>query len=361
MKKPSYFNMKKKKLYLPNGYLNMGYLIEEGNPFVTCIGGRGIGKTYGAFEYLIEHGLRFLYIRRTQTQVDTVTSDDYNPLKPINADKNWRYMAFSIPKTDTYTIAEEYINDRGRSEPAEGTSVGIAGALSTFANLRGFSGEDIDVIFYDEFIKEKHQADMKGEAEAFFNLCETVIRNRELKGKPPCKVLMFSNSTDAANPLFLELGIVSTVMKMQKSGQDFMDIPERALTVVLPHDSPVSDAKKETALYKFTRGTTFERSSLENEFVNNQPTSVISRRLLEYKPIVHVGEICIYKHKSERKYYVSEHVGGSPETYNSSEKELAIFRRRYKRIMLAVYEDRIDYENYTCELLFDKYFQACYY
>lgn len=358
---PLFINMKTKKIYLENGFLNMPYIIENSLPFLVVIGGRAIGKTYGGLKYFIDNDAHYMYLRRTQTQIDTVVSKKLNPMNALNRDYGYTYRAFPVPNGSYYLFAETYIDSKGREIPADGTERGVACALSTFANLRGYSGEDLDYILYDEFVKEKNQADIKGEAEAFFNLCETVMRNRELKGQKPCKVILLSNSTDVANPIFIELGIVSSVMKMQQTGVTVKDFPERALTVVLPKDSPISLEKKSTALYKLTQNTEFQLSAIENDFVNNRPTSILSRPLVEYKAIVWVGEICVYKHKAEKRYYVSWHKSGSPEKYGTSEKELAIFRRKWKRLAMAVYDQRIDYEDYTCELLFDKYLENCYY
>lgn len=351
--------MRKKDLYLPNGFLNVPYFFKNGTPFVSIVGGRGIGKTYGALEYVIENKIKFLYLRRLQTQIDAIKNPKYNPMKKLNTDHSWSIYPFPLTK-NTFGFFHAIENDGGKLTPLEGKFYGYGISLSTFANYRGLDASDVDAIIYDEFIPELNQPYMKGEAEAFFNLCETVFRNRELEGKEPGKVFFFSNSTDAANPIYLELGIVMDVMKMQAKGIDFREYKERALTIVLPHDSPISEAKAETSLYRLTKGTNFAKSSLGNEFVNNVPTSVKSRPISEYKPLVKAGEICIYEHKSNGRYYVSGHASGTPEIYGTSEKELSIFRRRWPELLKAVYLKNIDYESYACEILFDKYMNQCY-
>ena len=351
--------MKKKHLYLPSGYLNVPYLMENGRTYIEMIGGRGIGKTYGALEYVIERNMRFLFLRRTQSQVDLITKPKYNPFKWHNKDHGWTINPFS-DGNGGYEFFSSFRDENNKLKPISEESWGSCGALSTFANIRGFNGNDIGIIIFDEFVKEKHQSNLKGEADAFFNLMETVGRNRELDGSPPCRGILLSNSTEAANPIFMELGIVTRVMNAQKNNEDYVDIPERDLMVVLPHDSPISERKKSTSLYKLTQGTAFSRSALDNEFINNTPTAVHPRPIKEYKPVCAVGEICIYQHKSNKRLYVSSHMSGCPEAYGCSEKELEIFRRRHPSFQMGVYQHRVDYESYVCELLFDKYLKACY-
>ena len=82
-------------------------------------------------------------------------------------------------------------------------------ALSTFGNLRGVDFSDVDMIFFDEFVPQKNARPIKAEAEAFFNLYETVNRNRELDGRPPVRVLMLSNeaaSTRRSCPRWISSG-----------------------------------------------------------------------------------------------------------------------------------------------------------
>lgn len=351
--------MKTKNLYLPSGYLNSREIYYNTTAFVSIIGGRAIGKTYGMLELMIQDKIRFLYLRRLQTQVDIIKHPKFNPMKELNDDKGFQIYPHPMTK-NTFGFFYSIMNDTGKWVPLEEKFYGYCAALSTFSNLRGFSASDVECILYDEFVPEETQPYMKGESTAFFNLCETVSRNRELKGLPPLKVIFMSNSTDAANPIFMELGIVMDVLMMQEKGVEVRKFTGRDLTVIIPHDSVISKAKKETSLYRLTKGTQFAASAVDNKFINNIPTSIKSMSLQEYKCIVKAGEICIYKHKSNGRYYVSRHVSGSPEVYGTSEKELAIFRRRYTGIQRAVFNEKIDYEDYSCELLFDKYMNTCY-
>ena len=71
------------KLYQRNGYANMPDIIESETPFVLTIGGRGTGKTYGAIKYLLESGTLFIYLRRTDAQMQLVSKAEFSPIIKI--------------------------------------------------------------------------------------------------------------------------------------------------------------------------------------------------------------------------------------------------------------------------------------
>lgn len=347
--------MKKKDLYLDNGYLNVDNLYASKYPFIFVIGGRGIGKTYGFLKKMYEDGINFMFLRRTQAQADVICTPDFNPYKALNVDMGWHIYPKKLTKY-TFGFFEGYLED-GKIEIDKYTQIATGGALSTFSNIRGFDASDLDVLIYDEFIPQINERAMKGEADSFFNMLETVNRNRELKGIPPLKVICLSNSTDVANPIFIELGIVTKLMRLKTKGEFIYENPERKLTVIMPKDSPISEAKKDTALYQFAQGTSFYESSIGNEFTYNAFTSVKSKPLSEYNPMVTAGEITIYRHKSNGRLYVSGHKSGNMPVYKCNAKELTLFRHKYLHLMQYAYADRIDYEDYTAEVLFDKYMQ----
>lgn len=351
--------MKVKELYLPSGYLNIPAIMNTGNPFKYLIGARGIGKTYGVLEYLTLNKIRFLYIRRRQTQVELIAKPEFNPYKKLNSDKGWQIAPYTISKYNS-AFYYQITNDDGKWIPVKEKLYGYVGSLSTFSSLRGFDASDVEVIFYDEFVPERTEPSMRGEAEAFFNMIETVGRNRELAGEKPLIVICASNSTDCSNPLFVALKLVTKAYKMKEKKIEYYEDKKRGIDLIIPAHSPISEAKKETSLYKLTEGTEFYGSAIENEFVYNTPTSVKSRDLRQYIPLVVVGEICIYKSKDNKRLYVSHHLSGSPPVYGTGEKELAIFRKRYQTLSLYVFRENIDYEDYICEILFDRYYNMVY-
>lgn len=339
--------MKKKELYLENGFLNAEAVFRLKESVVFMLGGRGIGKTYGLLEYVYKNGLKFLYLRRTQAQTDALSKEAMNPYKSINRNNGWDIRTAKTGYKGMYTFVDEN----------SGEVVGYMASVSTFSNLRGFDASDIAVIILDEFIPELHERAIRGEAEAVFNLMETVIRERDVEGTYK-KTIFVSNSVNTANPIFIYLGIVSKVMKLSQTNEFYLPIPERGCCVLMPKDSPVSARKKESGtLYKLTNGTAFENEAIGNQFAHEEISeNVISRNLKNYRAEVSVGELTVYSSKIRNGwYYCSEHRSGAPNVYSTSTKSLEIFRRKYGKYGFIIASGKMEYENYTCEVLLDKY------
>lgn len=326
-------------MYLDSGYINIQWIVSRETTFNILIGARGIGKTYGALDYCLSNKIKFMYLRRTQTQADIAGSPIYCPVKSITD--------AIYPDRSGKNLYQLTDNDKN--------TYGYIAALSTFSNLRGFDSSEIDWIIFDEFIPEAAERTMKNEGETFLNLYETVNRNRELKGKPPVFVLLMANSNQIASSILLQLQLVRPIAKMIKAAQSYWYDKERSVSVIYPIDSPISQRKAGTALYKLAGNGAFSDMALSNVFADLDDPMIKSRPLNEYKPICAIGEICIYRHKSRNEYYVTSHFSGKPQVFSLSQSDLARFRKQYLWLQLAILQNQVYYEDKVVQLILEKY------
>lgn len=327
-------------IYLENGYLNIEQILSYGVPFNFIVGGRGTGKTYGTLKTAYIENKRFILMRRTQAQCDLINKPEFNPFKALNNDTGSNAVVKSISKYNAKIVEETEEDER---------LLGYTCALSTIANMRGFDASDVELLIYDEFIPEKHERAIKNEGSAFLNAYETINRNREIKGEKPLQVLCLANAFNIANPIFLELGLVGRCEKMKNSGQEIFIDKERGVCVVLLQKSKISKAKADTALYRLSSGS-YADMALSNDFVYNNSDNIKSMALKEFKLLCTVGEISIYKHKSKRLFYVSEHRTGSAPIYKSDEVNLQRYRKNHGVALYGAYMRN----NIICESLLTK-------
>lgn len=341
-----------KNIYLSSGYLNVSRMFEQSNTFTFIIGARGTGKTYGFLKYCYEHRIKFIYMRRTQKEVDMISSADLNPFKKLNSDLNINVGTAKVSKdfTGFYELNEE-------GKPS-GDYIGLSVALTTAGKLRGFDASDIEVIIYDEFIPERTEKDLfKGmEGEAFFNAYETINRNRELDGGEPIKAFLLSNSNRLDNDILIYSKLVGVVHKMNKNRQEYYANNDRGVTVYNICASPISERKQNTALYRFTSGTDFSRMAIENDF-NIDDSSVKAKPLKEYKLQCVISEVGLYKHKSNGTYYASTHIVGTAPQYDLNEKGKKAFLKHYARLYFAYLNNKAFFEEYFCEMIFNRFFK----
>ena len=343
--------------YTKEGYINFDQIMEKDpSDYIFMVGARAIGKTFGALKYALDHDIKFIFMRRTQTQVDLIKSDDLSPFRALEQ-LGSKYMTTvrNINKNITGVYRMSF-DPESQEYVAAGEPIGYIMALSTVSNIRGFDASDVDLLIYDEFIGEKHEKPIRAEGTAFLNAIETIARNRELQGRKPMRVICLANSTDLANPIFIELKIITICEKMIKAKEDLKILKDRDMSIYILNRSPISLKKAQTSLYRLSGADSdFSQMSLKNQFNREYFGQVKSMNLKEFRPLVTVGEISIYKHKSQRRWYVSDHCSGSPEKYDSSDIELQRFRNDYYYLKLAYLNRHVYFESYIQQVLFETY------
>ena len=332
------------KIYDQSGYVNIGGILREGYPFNFICGGRGTGKTYTSLKVAREEEKTFVLLRRTQTQADIISNPKFSVFKPLNDDLGWN-------------VQPEKLGDKQKGFTENDKVLGYVMALNTLSNMRGFDASDVDIIIYDEFIPEKHERPIKNEADALWNAYETINRNRELKGSAPVQLLCLANANDITNPVFESLNLIRIADRMQKKGTERWTDDKRGIQLIMLQRSPISSRKGGTALYNLTHGSGFESMAISNSF-NVDRQHVRPRPLGEYIPVCVVGELCIYKHKSDIRLYCTTHQAGVfNRKYSASDTDRLYYRRVYCHHWEMYIGNQIDFEDVLSEKLFLHYWE----
>lgn len=331
------------KIYDENGWVNWDYILDQPATFIPVVGARGVGKTYGLFKKLITEGKKFIYLRRLKSQLDQCAKTEGNPFKKLNTDLSREILPYSTGGIITF-----------RNEDKAGDVVAVGVALSVVANVRGIDFSDYDFIVFDEFIASSGERPIKNEFSAFLNFYETVNRNRELEGKPAVKCLMLGNANTLINPYFSAWHFMKTAVRMIAGKQMVWRSGDNTRMVIFLLDSPISNKKADTALYQNATND-FLEMALDNAFRTDE-TNIRSEPLSEYIHIVSVGEIGIYKHKSERKYYVSNTQGKKP-YYDSFGISLKMFQQDFYLLRVHyMVSKNVWFESFECEIIFRELF-----
>lgn len=333
------------KIYCDNGFPNWDYLYHECKFIMTVTGGRGTGKTYGLLKYILEHNIKFLYLRRLKSQLDECVSDaESNPFSKINIDcgtdiqveRKSGKVRFTAPIPDT----------------DERRVIGFGAALSTMATIRGADFSQVECIVFDEYIAMKGERPIQAEAQALKNVIETVNRNRELFGKHPVKVIMLGNANKLMNPYFLDWHFMRTALRMIKGGQMVWRSKSGNRIMIFLLNSPISELKRKTALYE-EQDNEFFGMALDNAFETDQ-TDIKTYKLTDCKHVISFGQIGIYQTKSDGRHYISETINKN-NYYPENEINIKLFRARYAGLKTLYLYGYCSFENYELELLFREY------
>lgn len=222
------------------------------------IGERGVGKTYTTLKYCIKRALRygeeFFYMRRLLSELDTV-KDLFDPLILNN---EFPGVIFSVKGNDFY---------------ADGKVIGHWGSLSTSNKFKGTAYPLVKYLIYDEFLAEKGATkELKKEVHKFYNMLETLFRNRDFK------VYLLANATTFECCYKYEMGL-----KLPYGDNEFWYHPKKSILVQLVKNEPYREAKMASPLGKLIEDTSYAEYAVFNNFYMDSYAFVKKRSGTHYQ------------------------------------------------------------------------------
>ena len=314
-------------------FFDINKFIDEMKAVGIVIGGRGIGKTYSTYNFLLENQKeKFIYLRNTAVQLDESCGEFGNPFKRWNMDHNRHvYMEKEKEHAMIYEDTEE------------GTVLlGYGVSLSTFENLRGVDLSDVKYVIFDEFIEKRKLT--FDQFRTFTQFYETVNRNRELFGEPPLKCILLSNSQKLDNAILAGYNLIPVIESMVRTGQK--KYKNGGLLVLLP-ESEISDLKAQTENYKLINGSKIADENLKNKFAYDSFYGIKKRNIREYQCICCIDDIYIYRHKSQGRFYACQIRSDGVREFSSKDNRM-IFYRTYGRFLdLAAANGTLEYSDFV--------------
>ena len=249
------------------GMSNMKYysfkkILGYNSKFNFVIGARGLGKTYGAKEFVIKRAIRngdqFIYLRRYSTELKgrgTFFAD----------------IAHAFPNHDFRVngqLAEMASASSRNDKKREWQTIGYFAQLSNALTQKSVAYPNVKTIIYDEFIIDKGLIQyLPNEAKAFLDFYSTVDR-----WKDKTRVLFLANSVSLTNPYFIEWNI-----KPDQLGE-FVRLADGFIACHFAESAEFATAVYQTAFGKFIKGTEYADFAVESEFKDGHA------RMLGIKP-----------------------------------------------------------------------------
>lgn len=306
-----------------------------------AVGGRSTGKTYNALLDCYENDRRFLFVKRTQADVnllcDSKRSDLMCPFKAINRDIGSDVKAQSAGEGIGVFIEDDHL-------------IGYIGALTGIGKFTGFDLSDCDWIIFDEFIPRKWDRVFKAEGEQLLELYMTVNRDRELRGLPPTKVICLANAANITCPTNNALMLTDTFGDMIANNINIHYDEDKGIVIHILGDNDVSNALKRSKFYKAVQGTTFASMAFDNEFSSCDTSAIGTVSLKGYK-----CKCCVryqlkdfYVYRKGRNYYVTLS-SGVTDQYFDLDKEID------QRSFMINYQVELKYATIDEHCIFEKY------
>lgn len=253
---------------------------------------RGCGKTYGLLKRSVERhikkGYNFLYLRRTEEELKTLTTQ-----------KNGRLFNHIQPEFEGHSLwAEANILHMDKEV------IGYAQALSTAGKMKSDAVVNVRDIIFDEYIintKITKQRYLPDEVTAFLELYETIARPASRDYEVTCWFL--GNAVSSTDPYsdFFNL--------RQPYKTDIWKRDEFLVQLVAPPE--LVAAKKATRFYKALSGTAYEAYATENKaLMDNDHFIKRKGREAEYQfTILYYDDmIGVWRDYRNGRYYISDNV-----------------------------------------------------
>lgn len=267
---------------------------------------RGPGKTYSALWLCYYSDIKFIYMKRTDKDVNLILKNDNmdfdaSPYKDLKRDKGLNIVGVKIDDG----IGAFYEAD-SEGEPKKLLCYVLS--FNKVQSYKGFGFADCEFIIFDEVIPQKGDRIKRSEGENLLDLYMTVSRDRQKRGRKPLKMLLFCNAEEISTPVTKELEIIDDIADMNASGQAHMFTDRKMLLHHITNEEvPITEAE-EDGIYEGMKGTAWWDKAFGGYFSGNDFTNVSKRSIRRSVPLIHViyrkHDYYIYYNEEKGRYYM---------------------------------------------------------
>lgn len=321
-------------------YYDFGPILSRNGVYNFLVGGRGLGKTYGALKRSIrryvDRGRQFIYMRRYKDELIPVRENLFSAVSVEFPDWDFRVNGSVLE------IAP--VSDRD-AKKRDWRTMGYLIALSVAQQYKSVPYPDVETIIFDEFIIEKGAVHyLPNEAALFNNFYSTVDRWQD-------KTIVFflANAVSLTNPYFIEYMIIPG------KDDEWFRLRDGFIVCHFPKDGAFADSVSKTRFGQFIKDTDYEKYAVGNEFADGHATLVgIKNPKARYQFTLEnrLGKFSIWEDVLGAKWYATRKHPGNPLEFTlvpenvSEDKTLLLYTTdMVGRLRAAFSEGRIWFDN----------------
>ena len=325
---------------------------------------RGPGKTYSYLRYMVASNTKFIYMKRTNDDIDLLcqkgykgdSSFDPSPFKPINRDFGCNIKPYKLREG----LAGFY--EFNENDEPSGEIKGYCLSMNASIKYKGFDFSECDYICFDEFIPKKGQIVKHSEGAMLLDFYMTVCRDRVKRGRGDLKLVLLANADDIAAPIINELEIMDYIAVMNNLKIHTNYLQEKGIFLKHIDSALIDNDFNKMGIYKAMANTAWGDVAFGGSFAYNDFSNVAKSNLKGYKPLIHI----IYKRK-DIYIYLNPDNGYYHFTTSKSNKTLYDFnldrendqKRFYQQfgidIRLACIDNHVTFQKYSFYDLFINY------
>lgn len=229
------------------------------------IGERGVGKSYGAKEFVadrfINKGKQFVYLRRYKTELKEAMMKKGHPIF-------FEQIVYNEDGTKNKKYENHKLTNKNDTMYIDNKLCGFAMPLSIANILKSSTYNNVDTIIFDEFIIDKgcyHY--LQNEVEQLLDVIETVGRLRDIR------IIFLGNAISITNPYFtyfnLSLPYNSDIVVSKKDNKG-----NPLIIVNYIKNLKYREVKKQSRFGQLIDGTEYGKYAIDNEFLRDSKSFI---------------------------------------------------------------------------------------
>jgi hypothetical protein len=272
--------------------------------FNFIVGGRGLGKTYGAkrlgIRNCLNKGEEFIYLRRYKEELKAARDTFFADIEAEFPNHDARLFGNKgqVSPILIRDNSESETEWKARNKNRVWTTACYFVALSVAQGQKSVAFPKVTLVIFDEFIIERatNSGYLKGEVSALLNFYNTVDR-----GQDKTRVLLLANSVSIMNPYFAEWEIRPDKLpelSTMKDGFILCHFPDSALFATSIY---------QTRFGKFIAGTEYADYAIGNQFKDANDTLIedkTSNAKYKYSLETEAGIFSVWYDMSQSTYFV---------------------------------------------------------
>ena len=317
---------------------------------------RGPGKTYGFFRMVTDDEDFFIYVKRTNDDVELLCTGadnpdlkaDLDPYVPLNRDFGWHIK----PKLIKQGIAAFYdTNEEGKTV---GAPLGMIVSLSRIKSVKGMDLSRAKYICFDEFIPQSTEVVRKKEGEAFADFIMTVLRDKVKRGQS-LKVIMFANAEEISTPITNAFELVDDMAELAFRRETHYYNKDRRILLhhITQQEIPLTKEELNSSMFVMMKGTAWAQKAFFGDFANNDFSNIKPMSLKNMTCIhkVHYKnkDYYIYRRPSDNMYYMTYSRGAHRYEWdlNKENHQKLFWIEHAQELRVDCIEDHMKFEKYT--------------
>lgn len=243
-------------------FFDLNKVISEGMFLSFCVSERGAGKTYSSVKWLLENfiknGEQFIYLRRSQTELENALPKIFDPYAPEG------------------DFIDNELKVMGESLYLDNEVCGYGLAISTAYKKKSVSYARVKYILFDEFIQEDNKY-LKDELHKFLSCIETVGRMRDIS------VICLANQNTIYNPYYIYFDVKPASTETPKTR-----FRSKSVLIYQFFSKEYKEAKRNTRFGKLISGTKYGEFLLDNKAIHDDYTYVNKLEGVKKHPLVNM-------------------------------------------------------------------------